>query len=114
MIDELEKASVLTRFPKAAANALRFRAQTGVSLQDLARTGLAMKKDQDLTWSQVAMAANAPMLTKATMVDGRPEVGILPTGQVAGVIDDLPTVAEVVEGIVDEARATLERLGANR
>ena len=114
MIDELEKASVLTRFPKAAANALRFRAQTGVSLQDLARTGLEMKKDQDLTWSQVALAANAPMLTKATMVDGRPEVGILPTGQVAGVIDALPTVAEVVEGIVDEARATLERLGANR
>ncbi len=32
MIDELEQASVLTRFPKAAANALRFRAQTGVSL----------------------------------------------------------------------------------
>ncbi len=45
------------------------------------------------------------------MVDGRPEVGILPTGQVAGVIDALPTVADVVEGIVDEARATLGRLG---
>ena len=108
------KASVLTRFPKAAANALRFRSQTGVSLQDLARTGLEMKKDQDLTWSQMALAANAPMLTKASMVDGRPEVGILPTGQVAGVIDALPTVAEVVEGIVDEARSTLSRLGADQ
>ena len=42
------------------------------------------------------MAANAPMLTKAAMVDGHPEVGILPTGQVVGVIDELPTVAELV------------------
>ena len=29
-----------------------------------------MKKNQDLTWSQVAMAANAAMLTRATMVEG--------------------------------------------
>jgi NAD(P)H-dependent flavin oxidoreductase YrpB (nitropropane dioxygenase family) len=85
-----------------------------VSLPDLLRTGLEMKREQDLTWSQVALAANAPMLTKASMVDGRPEVGILPTGQVAGVIDALPTVAEVVARIVDEAASTLQRLGADR
>ena len=33
------------------------------------------------------MAANAPMLIKASMVDGNPEVGVLPTGQVAGVVE---------------------------
>ena len=53
-----------------------------------------MKKNQDLTWGQVAMAANAPMLTKAAMVDGRLDVGVLPTGQVVGLIDELPTVAD--------------------
>jgi NAD(P)H-dependent flavin oxidoreductase YrpB (nitropropane dioxygenase family) len=58
------------------------------------------------------MAANAPMLTKASMVDGRVEAGILPTGQVAGVIDEIPTVAQLIERIMAEARATLERLGA--
>ena len=36
------------------------------------------------------MAANAPMLTKAALVDGDPDVGVLPTGQVTGVIDELP------------------------
>ena len=41
-----------------------------------------------------------------------PEVGILPTGQVVGVIEELPTVAELVQRIVDEAEATLTRLGA--
>ena len=56
------------------------------------------------------MAANAPMLTKAAMVDGNPEVGILPTGQVVGVIDELPTVAELVERIIAEAEVVLTHL----
>jgi len=112
MVDELEKSSVLTRFPKALKNALEFRKLTGTSYKDLLTEGLAMKRNQDLTWSQLAMAANAPMLIKATMVDGRPEVGILPTGQGIGVIDDLPSVAELLERIVAEADAVLSRLGA--
>ena len=58
------------------------------------------------------MAANAPMLTKATLVDGELEVGILPTGQVVGVIDELPTVAAIIETIMHEAERTLARLGA--
>jgi hypothetical protein len=69
-----------------------------------------MRKSQDLTWSQVALAANAPMLIKATMVDGKPEVGILPTGQVTGVIDELPTVAELLTRIEQDAAATLKGL----
>jgi len=55
----------------------------------------------------LAMAANAPMLTKAAMVDGHPEVGILPTGQVVGEIDSLLTVAEILAAIVSEAEAVL-------
>jgi NAD(P)H-dependent flavin oxidoreductase YrpB (nitropropane dioxygenase family) len=50
------------------------------------------------------------MMTRASMVEGRPEVGILPTGQVVGVIDELPTVAALVERIVADAEATLARL----
>jgi NAD(P)H-dependent flavin oxidoreductase YrpB (nitropropane dioxygenase family) len=111
VVDQLEEASLLTRLPRAAANALRFRKLTGTSLRDLLKEGLAMRKNQDLTWSQLAMAANAPMLTKAAMVDGHPEVGILPTGQVVGEIDELPTVAELVERIIDEAERTLRSLG---
>ncbi len=112
MIDALEKASAITRFPLAAYNALTLARLTGTKLSDLLEEGLAMKKGQELSWSQLAMAANAPMLTKAAMVDGKLEAGILPTGQVAGVIDELPTVAELVERIMREANETLDRLGA--
>jgi NAD(P)H-dependent flavin oxidoreductase YrpB (nitropropane dioxygenase family) len=56
------------------------------------------------------MAANTPMLLKAAMVDGRPDLGVMASGQVVGVIDDLPTVAELVERIIAEADAVLQRL----
>ena len=49
-----------------------------------------------MTWPQVVMAANAPMMTKAALVDGRTDAGVLPTGQVVGTIDELPTVAELI------------------
>ena len=109
MVESLEKAG-LTRFPKAALNALRFRKMTATSLGDLLREGLAMKKNQDLSWAQLAMAANAPMLTKATMVDGEIGVGILPTGQCVGVVDDLPTCDELIQRIVAEAVEAMNRL----
>jgi NAD(P)H-dependent flavin oxidoreductase YrpB (nitropropane dioxygenase family) len=110
VIDRLEGAGRLVALPRALANALRFRKLTGTPLRDLVREGLAMKKSQDLTWGQMVMAANAPMLTKATMVDGHLETGILPTGMGVGVMDELPTVAELVERIIQEADAALDRL----
>jgi NAD(P)H-dependent flavin oxidoreductase YrpB (nitropropane dioxygenase family) len=112
LIDQLEKANPLTRFPRAALNALSLMRVTGTSLPELLEEGIAMKQNQELTWAQLAMAANAPMLTKASMVDGRVEAGILPTGQIAGVIDEIPTVAELLQRIIAEAEETLERLGA--
>ena len=96
--------------PVALAAAMRFRAETGTPMRDLVREGMAMHRNQDLTWSQVALAANAPMLIKASMVDGHVDVGILPTGQVTGAIDDLPSVADLLDRIMDEAAATLRRL----
>ncbi|MEQ1787890.1 MAG: nitronate monooxygenase [Acidimicrobiales bacterium] len=110
VIDRLERSPRLLRLPRAALAALRFRSLTGTSVRDLLLEGAAMRRNQDLTLSQLAMAANAPMLIKATMVDGQPEVGILPTGQVTGVIDELPTVAELLARIEADAESTLKGL----
>lgn len=111
LVDRLERASALTRLPRAVRSALAFRRLTGTPLADLVREGLAMRRNQQLTWAQVAMAANAPMLIKAALVDGRAGAGVLPTGQVTGVIDEVPTVADLLDRITAEATATLTRLG---
>jgi NAD(P)H-dependent flavin oxidoreductase YrpB (nitropropane dioxygenase family) len=112
VVDRLERSPRLLRFPRAALAALRFRKVTGTSLRDLVSEGRAMRRNQDLSLSQLAMAANAPMLIRATMVEGKPEVGVLPTGQVTGVIDELPTVAELLDRITTDAAAALKRLQA--
>ena len=109
-IDRLERSSLVTRLPRALRSAWEFRKVTGTPAGDLVREGLAMRKNQDLTWAQLAMAANAPMLIKAALVDGRDEVGVLPTGQVTGVVDELPTVADLLDRIAAEAGAVLTRL----
>lgn len=110
LIDRLERSGGVSRLWRSVTAALRFRRLTGTPLRDMVREGLAMRRSQGLSWSQMAMAANAPMLIKAALVDGRPEVGVLPTGQVAGLVDELPTVAELVDRIVAEAEETLARL----
>lgn len=111
VVDRIERSPALLRLPRALAAAWRFRSVTGTRMRDLVREGVAMKRNQGLTWSQVALAANAPMLIRATMVEGRPEVGVLPTGQVTGVVDDLPTVADLLARIRSDAESTLKRLG---
>jgi NAD(P)H-dependent flavin oxidoreductase YrpB (nitropropane dioxygenase family) len=113
LVEALEASTAVGALARAARHAWQFRGLTGTSMTALVREGLAMKKSNELTYGQMAMAANAPMLTRASMVEGRPEVGILPTGQVVGVIEELPTVAELLGRIVQEAESTLGRLGAS-
>lgn len=80
---------------------------SGLTWRRMIRDGLAMKHGKELTWSQVLLAANTPMLLKASMVDGRTDLGVMASGQVAGVIEDLPSCAELVRRVMKEADEVL-------
>jgi NAD(P)H-dependent flavin oxidoreductase YrpB (nitropropane dioxygenase family) len=110
MIDKLERGPRVFTQVRALRNALTLRKLTDTSLIDLLKEGRAMRKQRELTLGQLSMAANAPMLTRVALVEGRLDAGILPTGQVAGLLDELPTVAELLRRIMVEANETLERL----
>jgi len=110
VIERLEKASPVSKIFRAVKYALAFRKVTNERFWHLLQEALAMKKNQTLTWPQVVMAANAPMMTRAAMVDGRLDVGILPTGQIVGLIDELPSVSDLVLRIVDEAERVASEL----
>jgi NAD(P)H-dependent flavin oxidoreductase YrpB (nitropropane dioxygenase family) len=111
-VDELEHTNALMALPRAARNALAFKKMSGVSFRGMLREGRAMKKEGDLRWSQVVLAANTPMLLRAGLVEGRLDAGVLSSGQVAGVVDDLPSVGELIARIMSEADETRKRLGA--
>ena len=108
--EHLDRSSRLTSLPRALRNAARFKRISGLRWRDMLREGRAMRKRQELTWSQVVMAANTPMLLRAAMVEGRPDLGVMSSGQVVGVIDELPTVQELLDRIIAEAEETLRRL----
>ena len=109
-VQQLVDSGPTRRFPRALRNALAFKKLSGTPWSEIVREGRAMRRTQELSWSQVVMAANTPMLLKAAMVDGRPDLGVMASGQVVGVIDDLPTVAQLVERIMAEADVVLRRL----
>jgi NAD(P)H-dependent flavin oxidoreductase YrpB (nitropropane dioxygenase family) len=110
-VRQLQKAGPLRRLARGAQSALELRRVTRTPLRHLVREGLAMRRTMGLSWPQLLMAASAPMLTRASMVAGRTD-GILPSGQVAGVIEDLPSCDELVQRIMREAEDTLQRLCA--
>ncbi|WP_327707128.1 nitronate monooxygenase [Streptomyces decoyicus] len=112
LVEALERSGRTTALLQAVRRAASFRKLSGLSWPQMVRDGLAMKHGRELSWSQVLLAANTPMLLKASMVDGRTDLGVMASGQVAGVIEDLPSCAELVDRIMAEARATLAALPA--
>src|SRR5258707_1059720 len=113
-VAELEAAGGWRRLARAARNANAFRRLSGASWRSMIGEGLAARGHNELSWSQLLMAANTPMLLRAAMVDGRADLGVMSAGQVVGRIADLPTAREVIEGVVTEAREVLARLGAGQ
>ena len=109
-VDRLESAGPVGGTLRALSNAVKFQRMSGQPWAAMVREGLAMRKTQELSWRQVVMAANTAMLYKATMVDGNLDMGVMASGQVVGVIDDLPTAAEVIDRVMAEADKVLTRL----
>ncbi|MFK8018686.1 MAG: NAD(P)H-dependent flavin oxidoreductase [Pseudomonadales bacterium] len=107
MLTQLEKAGPFKQLVIAVRNGLAFRKFTGASLFGLLKSAIAMQKDGEITPAQSIMAANAPMIIQKAMVDGKPDEGVLPSGQVAGVIDRLPSCEELIAEIVAEAEQRL-------
>ncbi|MFJ6630368.1 NAD(P)H-dependent flavin oxidoreductase [Streptomyces sp. NPDC091376] len=112
LVDALTRSGRVRALLHALRRAAGFRKLSGLSWSAMVRDGLAMKHGKDLSWSQVLLAANTPMLLKASMVDGRTDLGVMASGQVAGVIEDLPSCAELVARVMSEAEQVLRGLTA--
>ncbi len=112
LVARLERAGAFAKLATALRSGLSFRRETGASLVELLRAAARLRRSERLTRAQTVMAANAPILARKAMVEGDPVGGYLPSGTVAGVIDDRPSCAELVARIVAEAEQALAALGA--
>lgn len=107
MLSTLEEAGIFKKWVIAIKSGLAYRKFTGLTVMEVFRSALKMNLESDLTVVQSIMAANAPMIIQRAMVDGDPANGVLPSGQVAGVIDELLSCEDLVKGIVSEAEQIL-------
>ncbi|MDO9398600.1 MAG: nitronate monooxygenase, partial [Herbiconiux sp.] len=109
LVDSLEESSVAKRLGPTMRRTLEFKRDSRMSWLQLAKDGRAMKKTQGRTLGQMALAANTPVMLKAGLVEGDTSAGVLASGQVVGVIDDLPTCEELIDRVVTRAADELRR-----
>jgi NAD(P)H-dependent flavin oxidoreductase YrpB (nitropropane dioxygenase family) len=109
LVDSVEESSAMKRLGPTMRRTLAFKKMSGMSWRQLAADGRAMKHGSDRSWTQMVLAANTPMMLKAGLVEGNPEAGVLASGQVVGLIDDLPSCEELIDRVVTEAAAALQR-----
>ena len=111
LLARLERGGLLRRLFVALVSAWRWKARTGMTLGQMLKTFFGALREGDSA-IQTMMAANAPVLIQRAMVEGQPDEGVLPAGQVAALIDDLPAVKDLVERIVREAEGRLTALAS--
>ncbi|MEE4025176.1 nitronate monooxygenase [Gordonia sp. PKS22-38] len=111
LVEALESGSRAKALIAAARNANEFKQMTGMKWTTMLRDGRTMRKSGERSWQQVIMAGNTPMLLKAGLVEGDTRAGVLASGQVVGMIDDLPTCDQLVQSIMTQAHNRLKALG---
>jgi len=109
LVRSLEETSTVRRLGPTMRRTLEFKKDSGMSWAQLLKDGRAMRKAQGRTLGQMALAANTPTMLRSGLVDGDTSAGVLASGQVVGVIDDLPTCEELVDRIVLRAVDELRR-----
>jgi len=101
----------------AVAGALDTKRMLKLSWWEFIRAGLGVRKAGVEVEGMEGLGALEQMRNAAssvrshrTILDGDENAGILPVGQIIGGIDDIPTVAEVIEQTVAEAEQALETI----
>ena len=101
-IASLDKASSPRIFFQALVSGWRYKQLSQASFKDIFKAFFGMLKGDKLTIAQTMMAANSPVIIQKAMVEGKPNRGAMPSGQVAGLIVDLPTCGDLIEQIKNE------------
>ncbi|MDB4210133.1 nitronate monooxygenase [Gammaproteobacteria bacterium] len=109
-IEKIDSSNPLTLLWISVRSAIKYKQLTQSSYKDIIKAFFAMLKGDDLTISQSVMAANSPAIIQKAMVEGFPDEGAMPSGQIAGLISNLPPCDELVKEIMNDFNQSLTRL----
>ena len=109
-IKKVDNSNPISLFLMSLKSALKYKKMSEASYFDILKSFLAMLKGDDLTISQTIMSANSPAIIQTAMVDGMPANGAMPSGTVAGVIDDLPTCENLINEIISQYNSKIKQM----
>jgi NAD(P)H-dependent flavin oxidoreductase YrpB (nitropropane dioxygenase family) len=110
-LERIERGGTISGWRRAIEAGLAMKRATGASFGELLAAARGMQAHGDMTLAQAMRAAAAPVLIQRAVVEGDADNGLMASGQVAGRIDDLPSVADLLAGIERDARARIAALG---
>jgi len=106
----LEAMSLPARLAMSAKYARHWGQEAGLGPLGMARLGLKVMAGDEGGFRTTVMAANLPTLVQRGVVAGDPANGLLPSGQVAAVIDRLESCEDLISRIMREAGERLAML----
>jgi len=96
------------------SNAFKVKSLLKLSLLDFIRTSLHMMKSEErLSLMDQARFANAVIMAEKAIYKGDTDNGMILAGQSCGIINEMPSCQEIIEGTVAQAEEILNKLGAN-
>ena len=91
-------------------SALKYKKLSNAKFSEVFKSFFAMLRGDDLTIAQTIMSANSPAIIQRAMVEGNPDHGAMPSGQVAGVIDSTPSCQNLIHAIMDQYNDAISNL----
>ena len=109
-IRRLESMSLPTRLAMSLKYAGQWGRENGLGFAGMARLALKVLSSGQNSFAQTVMAPNLPTLVRRGIVDGNADIGLLPSGQAAAMIDRIESCEELIARIVGEAQARLDAI----
>ncbi|WP_323006691.1 nitronate monooxygenase [Pseudorhodobacter sp.] len=114
VIRQLEGMSGAARFAASVRHGVAWGRKAGMSLPQMLQLAWKAAMSEDFSFAATVMAPNLPRLVEAGLVDGDTRGGLLPSGQVAALIDRLESCEALISRIMAEAEGRLDALAALR
>lgn len=112
LLKRIEGSGKIAMWARAIEAGMEMKRQTGMGWGDVIRTAKAMTSHGEMPLAQAMMAAAAPMMIQRAVVSGDAENGLMATGVVAGRLQDLPSCAELLTQIENDAAARIAAMQA--
>ncbi len=104
----LEESKTSLSWKEKISGALETRRMLGVSWWRFLLGGWSMRKQYEASISELGHLAAGGVRIRKAMVEGDADSGVMPSGQVCGRIDDVPSVEELVERIASQAQGIID------